>query len=172
MVVHVPKRHSGEHFSDLGMITRLLSSKPQQRSSLAGAGAMPLIEVMTPGQRSKDAVSQGRGVEGEEEEEEEEEEEFDWQVDQQMPDEEEEVCSCVCMRAYECECVHACIRVYVQACISVCKSKCMRVYVRMYAMYLRAGEEGLNQFASSDAEVLASWSTRVRIYAAAQRSIQ
>ena len=98
MVVHVPKRHRGEHFDDLGMITRLLSKKPRQRSDLATAGATALVEVVGSSDcAGKDAVvcsreNKGAGVEEEGEERgEEEEEEFDWQVEQELPNEKEEV---------------------------------------------------------------------------------
>jgi protein SHQ1 len=75
ITVYVPKRSTGHHFDNLGMITSLLSKKP----AAAKMASKPLIEVLPGG--GEVAVSSEM-----------EEEEFDWQVDQQVPlDENEEL---------------------------------------------------------------------------------
>ena len=90
IVAQLPKLHRGQHFENLGMITSLLSKKPAK--DLWNIGASPGIEV-DPG--SSDAgieVGGGGGGGGDGEGESgEESDEFDWQVEQQLPEDQDSV---------------------------------------------------------------------------------
>ena len=85
IVAQLPKLHRGQHFENLGMITSLLSKKPAK--DLRNIGASPGIEV-APG--SSDAGIEVGGGDGEGESGE-ESDEFDWQVEQQLPEDQDSV---------------------------------------------------------------------------------
>ena len=92
IVAQLPKLHRGEHFENLGMITSLLSKKPV--NELRSVGASPRIETVPPsGEAGTDELGGGGSRNGEggsgdgegEGESEEESDEFDWQVEQELP---------------------------------------------------------------------------------------
>ncbi len=76
MTIRVLKRHHGEHFPNLEMLTTLL---PRKGKALSQVGVKPGIEVVEP-----QACSGEGGVAGEEGEE------FDWRVEQRFPGEDDQ----------------------------------------------------------------------------------
>lgn len=89
IVAQLPKLHRGEHFENLGMITSLLSKKPAK--DLRSVGASPRIEAVPSGEPGATQLG-GDDGEGEGEgESEEESDEFDWQVEQELPKEQDSV---------------------------------------------------------------------------------
>ena len=87
IVAQLPKLHQGQHFKNLGMITSLLSKKPAK--DLRNIGATPGIEVVPGNEAGADLGGCGDG-EGERESGE-ESDEFDWQVEQQLPKDQDAV---------------------------------------------------------------------------------
>jgi hypothetical protein len=85
IVAQLPKLHRGEHFENLGMITSLLSKKPAK--DLRSVGASPRIEAVPSSEAGAAELGDGGGDgQGEGEgESEEESDEFDWQVEQELP---------------------------------------------------------------------------------------
>ena len=88
IVVQLPKLHRGQHFENLGMITSLLSKKPAK--DLRSIGASPRIEVVPSSEASAelgggDGEREGEGESGEESDE------FDWQMEQELPKDQDSV---------------------------------------------------------------------------------